>query len=542
MRRSLGDRLGQRAAVMPSAVLVVLVAMSDSASAFSIDTGNEDWAVRWDNTVRYNLGARAQEPNSVALAHPFYAGGDGKFGRGDVVTNRFDLFSEFDAVYQKRFGLRLSAAGWYDQAYHDTSVNNPAVFPTGEYSSDTKRWYRGPSGELLDAFVFGRFDVGGRSLDLRAGRHNLYWGESLFGFTNSIAYSQGPVDIRKAVSIPGAEAKELFKPVNQISGQINLTDEVALAGQYQLEWKPSSLPDGGTYLGSKDFLTNRGGNLIPLAPGFSPAWVGSAKPDPKNAWGLRMSWTPDAMEGGNVAVYHRRFTDTLPYGSLNAASSAVSLAYTEDIKLTGVSLSTVVAGFSVGSELSYRQNMSLNTIVLPEQGSQPRGNTWHALVNVVKALPASPLYGSATFLAELNYTRLGKVTANPGAYTSVDYGCPAAGLVMEDSCSTRDAWNLAVKFEPVWYQALPGVDLSMPLFYSVGLKGNSPTGDSFKGGGSYSLGLSAVVREKYTVGLSYNGYSVKVKDKSTFATTNQSGASGYLGDRGWVSLTLKATF
>lgn len=529
-----------RTAALPSAVMAAMMMMSGSASAVAIDTGNEDWAVRWDNSVRYNLGVRAQKPNSVALAHPFYAGGDSKFGRGDVMSNRLDLVSEFDAVYKNKMGVRLSGAAWYDQAYHDTTINNPAVFPSGRYTDDMKRWNKGPSAQTLDAFVFGRADLGGHNVSLRAGRHNVYWGESLLGFTNSIAYSQGPVDIRKAVANPGAEAKELFLPVNQISGQIDLTDHVTLAGQYQLQWKPSPLPDGGTYFGSKDFLTNEGGNLLPLAPGFSPSWLGRAKQDPKNAWGLRMSWTPEWMEGGNIAAYYRRFADTLPYGSLNAASDAASLAYTEGIKLAGVSLSTVVAGYSVGAEVSHRQNMTLNTLVLPVPGSQPRGDTWHALVNAVKALPASPLYDSATFLAELNYTRLGKVTANQGNYTSVDYGCPKMGLGRNDSCSTKDSWALAVKFEPLWYQVMPGVDLSMPMVYSVGLKGNSPTADTFKGAGSYSIGLTAVAREKYTVALAYNGYLVKAKND--LSTTNQPGASGYLGDRGWVSLTLKTTF
>jgi hypothetical protein len=34
-----------------------------AVQAFEIDTGNEDIAMRWDNTIRYNAGLRAQKQN-----------------------------------------------------------------------------------------------------------------------------------------------------------------------------------------------------------------------------------------------------------------------------------------------------------------------------------------------------------------------------------------------------------------------------------------------------------------------------------------------
>ena len=49
---------------------------------------------------------------------------------------------------------------------------------------------------------------------------------------------------------------------------------------------------------------------------------------------------------------------------------------------------------------------------------------------------------------------------------------------------------------------MPGVDLSMPMVYMVGLKGNSALlagGD--QGAGSYSVGLTAQIRSQYTVAL-----------------------------------------
>lgn len=69
-----------------------------------------------------------------------------------------------------------------------------------------------------------------------------------------------------------------------------------------------------------------------------------------------------------------------------------------------------------------------------------------------------------------------------------------------DGCATRNFFGMAVKFEPTWYQVMGGVDLSMPITYMAGLKGNSALlvgGD--QSGGSYSAGLSALINGKHTL-------------------------------------------
>lgn len=100
--------------------------------------------------------------------------------------------------------------------------------------------------------------------------------------------------------------------------------------------------------------------------------------------------------------------------------------------------------------------------------------------------------------------------------------------------------NLA--FEPVWYQVVPGVDLKAPLSYSIGLNGNAATlGGSRKGNGSYSVGLSADVQNKYFVSLKYNDYLVKFRDNGNAVTTDNGGGAIY-SDRGWVSLTFTTAF
>ena len=60
----------------------------------------------------------------------------------------------------------------------------------------------------------------------------LYWGESLFlgGHLHSVAYAQNPLDLQKGFATPGTEAKELFRPLNQLSVQA-AGDRHAVAGR-----------------------------------------------------------------------------------------------------------------------------------------------------------------------------------------------------------------------------------------------------------------------------------------------------------------------
>lgn len=552
--------------VLSAACLAALLGAT-GAQAFDISTGNDDLSVRWDNSLRYNLGIRAQEMNKDAYADWAYDESDSKFGRGDVVANRLDLLSELDVVYQKRFGMRLSGAAWYDHAYRDTKTTpNPAygglsaAYANGEYTSYTKRWNRGPSGELLDAFVFGGVDLGSVPVNVKLGKHNVYWGESLFSFVHGVSYSQGPVDVRKAYTNPGVEAKELFLPLTQISGQAQLAPNFTLGAQYLFDWKPARIPDGGTYLGLADYFTAGAGTYV-FNPGFAayastlfpvpvapvPFAGTPVKPKKNGDWGVKASWRPDFLDG-TLGFYYREYTDKLPQivaggFQLTGLPTDVRFSYLEGARLYGVSLSKEVLGTSVGAELTLRNNGGLLMGGATTPGTEPRGNTLHALVNVLAILPATSFWDSGSVAAEVTYSRLRKITANPGNYNGVGYGCATGDKW--DGCATRDNWGFAIKFEPTWYQALNGVDLKMPVVYQAGISGNSPVlFGGYEGSGSYSLGLNADIQNTWNVGLNYNGYLVKYKNglNPLGQPTMTVNGIGYVGDRGWVSLTVKTSF
>lgn len=544
--------------------LAVAGMWGNNAVAFQFETENPDLEVRWDNQVRYNIGRRMEDRDQVIGDTWTSQAGEYKFDKGDIVTNRLDLMSEFDFVYQKNYGFRVSAAGWYDAAYDDKVEGNPAyqaaglgtAYPNNQLTDKVKKYYyRG--GELLDAFVFGRVNLGESPLDVRLGRHNIYWGESLFSAIHGVSYSQGAVNFSKALATPGSEAKELFLPRNQVSALLRLNDKISFAAQYGLEWKPYRLPEGGTYLGSTDFLFSGGTRVSPIT---NAQFIGdidsgpNAKPKDRGDMGINAKAQTDF---GTWGLYYREFDDKVPqFLRTTTAPTQFYSAYAKDVKLWGVSLSKAVAGgVAIGSEIVHRQGTVLNTVF----GSTDlaKGDTWHGLVNAIAIIGKTPVFDLASVSTELTYSRLDKITANPGNFKGVDNNC-ASGVAAapvgtwRDGCSTKDAWGFAISMAPTWFQVFPAVDISLPMAYNRGLKGNSPV--PFGGNqdaGSWSIGLSADYQARYKFDLTYTDYYGLYKAVPTPAAfavpgigpsvVGTSNGNGTLHDRGWLSFTFKTT-
>jgi hypothetical protein len=568
-----------------AAAVISLVA--GTAVAFEIPTGSEDVVLRWDNTLRYTLSQRVDSTEKAYLASPNNDDGDRNFASG-IVSNRLDLLSEADLVYKKYYGLRLSGSAWFDQAYDD--VSNSSVItsntlrngqPANGLNDDSEDYFRGPHGELLDAFVFGKFDIGGVPLNLKAGRHTIYWGESLGvgGLTHGIAYAQMPIDIGKAFAMPGVEAKEVFRPLNNISFQAQPTDTLSIAGQYYLQWEENRFAGAGTYLAGSDVQLN--GDDGSLIAGFDPA-VGylratkgsNIEPDQTGDWGVAVRWSPEAL-AGTLGLYYRNFSDKFPQlhlqpgvipgvgvvdpSVLDPAHGIIGkyhLAYSQDIDLYGISLSKQILGISVGTELSYRENMPLVsdpvTILpaalvpavpgaisgLPDEGQTggARGTTWHGLINFLGIISETSLFDSAAWNMEFVWNHLDQVTRGAAVYKG------RSGYSGIDK-PTDDYFGGALGFTPTWYQVFPGVDMTMPLSISSGLSGNScVAAGGNKNTGTWGVGIGADIFSRYKVDLKYVDFFGDYSTTATGAVSIANGSSALLTDRGFVTLTLKASF
>jgi len=539
-----------------SVIAAGLASASWQAMAFSIETGNPDIRLRWDNTLKYNVGWRMEGRDDRLGDNWMSQATNHGWDRGDVVTNRVDLLSEFDMVYKMDHGFRVSAAAWNDFAYDDKVDGNPAyqaaglgtAYPNNRFTGKVERYYK-RSGEILDAFVFTRLDVGSVPVNIRAGRHNVYWGESLFTFGNGIAYGQGPLDMRKATSTPGIEAKELFLPQNQISASAQLTDNVSVSGNYYMEWDPHRLPEGGTYLGGAD-LSFLGGTTLPDGtPVVGDLSRGPGKkPGNRGSWGINTHIRSELLNG-TVGLYYREFDDRNPAMVMAPDASFMHNTYAEDVKLYGISYSRLVGAISVGAEISRREGTALAS----NAGGLAIGDTWHGLINMVAFIGQTPLFDSAALTAELTYNRLDSVKSSTRQYfnhKSSSYGSCDAGK--KGGCATDDALGFQVSFVPTWYQVFPGIDMTAPINYGQGISGNSPTPlGTAENGGSWSVGVGLDIHAKYEIDLAYNDYfGDYTKGPNPFAGVpgvedvvwEANNGSGIMHDRGWLSLTFKTAF
>lgn len=534
-----------------AATLLLGVASAGTAHAFNIETGHPDLRLRWDNTLRLNYIHRVEGQDEHLLQQVNADDGNRNFDTG-MVSARVDLLSELDFAYKRYHGFRISAAAWYDYAY-DRSLDNDSPstsnhmvdgMPGIGLSDAARRYYRGVSGELLDAFGFTRVNLGGTTADLRLGRHVVYWGESLLGngVVHGITYGQSGLDLAKSAAIPGTEAKELFRPLNQFSAQWRPSDTLSLAAQYFLQWEPFRIPEAGTFLGTNDVLLEGGESLI-AAGGARFLRGPDIEPKNRGEWGVSARWTPDWLGNRTLGFYYRNFADKLPQAFLFPSTGTYHLAYGDDIDLYGVSLAQQIGGLSVGTELSYRRNMPLVSDIavltqLPARGEVPgaRGDTWHALINVIGIRPGNVLWDALNWSSELTLSRVQKVTVNEALYKGRD---DYAGGIDKP---TRNYVGVALNLAPTYYQVANGVDLFVPISVSYGLHGNAGvTSGGNKDAGSYAIGIGLDVLSRYRFDLRYTDYFGREAINAAGARV-YNGTNALLHDRGNVSLTFKTTF
>jgi hypothetical protein len=595
------------------ATLAAIGATAGGAAAFELQTGNPDLEIRWDNTIRYSLGVRSESQDSAILGNPNADDGDRNFDDGSLVTSRFDVLTEFDLVWRRNYGVRLSAAGWWDPAYNSLDNTSNATANTlvngvpvaGQLSDYTERYARGASGEWLDAFAFASFDAAGVPVQVKAGQHTVYWGESLLlgGVVHGIAYSQNSVDLWKGLATPGAEAKELFRPRGGLTVQAQPSKELSLAGQWFYNWQAVRLPESGSYLSPTDIL-QFGADSIIVGPNQRLWNTKSVQPSRTSGslgdFGLSARWSPAWLDG-TLGFYYRNATDILPQVVVtpgvqtlpspqvclavggqplaptsptpclingNATSVAdlqsygkvgtYQTAYGNDIHIYGLSLAKQIAGISVGAEVSYRRNMPLLSDPVPVLPAPLAAAVPGAIAaNAVPADNDTPGALGSTWHGVLNAIAiLPKTALFDTADLLAELSWMHVSSVTQNAAVYKDRadysgidkptstyFGLAINFTPTWYQAFPNVDLTLPLTWSGGISGTAATlfGGN-KSAGNWSAGLGATIDHKYLVNLSYIGYYGKHDTDASGAATAFAGPFAGLADRGWFSLTFKTTF
>ncbi len=242
---------------------------------------------------------------------------------------------------------KQGTASFLVKANHDLQLDykNAGLFVRGYYfndfvnSSGTRnrtplsgeaRKIVAEGGELLDAYVYFKPDIGGMPANLRIGQQVLSWGESTF-IPNGIN-SVNPIDVAK-LRTPGSELKEALRPVNMVSASLSLTENASIEAFYLLDWKRTRVDPPGTYFSTNDFVAKGGtkvylgfGAIADSAP-LGPILRGTDdEPSDTGQYGVNFRYLAEKLNNTEFGFFYMNYHSRLPAISARTPTSAISSA------------------------------------------------------------------------------------------------------------------------------------------------------------------------------------------------------------------------
>ncbi|WP_236208535.1 DUF1302 domain-containing protein [Pseudomonas tohonis] len=231
--------------------------------------------------------------------------GNRNFDTG-LVSEVYKITSDLEATY-KNYGVFVRGTAFYDTQImdkrNDYYDNNTPVQPSQSYPNDDRfthetRHKAGRDAQILDAYVYGNWDIANMPLSARLGKQVFNWGEGIFyrggiNTTNPLNAAQ--------FRLPGSELKEVLVPVEALSFNLGLTDNLSMETFYQFNWKESAIDPSGTYFSETDLFAD-GGNT---AYNQSGSLAGLMTPNPllggNSLYGLLSSNPATGLRGSEFA-------------------------------------------------------------------------------------------------------------------------------------------------------------------------------------------------------------------------------------------------
>lgn len=395
-----------RTYVKPLALAISCVsAGAVQAMPFQLENG---WEGEWNTTLSVGSQWRAENQD-----HDLYSGANGalvgksggnggsvdagnlNYDKGDRVSTIAKFVTDLSLRNGDMGGL-VRVKGWYDEALKDEDVN---------YGSASNGYRKKPLNDdgyadlqkfsgvyLLDAYAYNTWYVDDAPVQVRLGRQVVNWGES--------AYIQGinqinPLDV-PALRRPGTELKEALIPVWMAYMNIGLPAGISMEAFYQLKYEATAIEGCGHYWSvtesaiGQDFGDCQVGTFLggtnpssanKIAAGAYLPEIKGKEPRDNGQWGVAFRFPIDALDG-ELGLYYLNYHSRTPYLGLRSTGSTTlaltefpnagqpgavarnargeivgpSWEYPEDIRLYGLSFTTTLAGWSIGSELSYSPN------------------------------------------------------------------------------------------------------------------------------------------------------------------------------------------
>lgn len=296
-----------------------------SAQSATINLGEAQ--IQIDTTVSAGASVRASSRTCehVALANGGCRGDGGKttslnsdngnlnFGPGDLAQATVKVVSDVQGTWQN-YGFFVRPTAFYDFVYARNNMDYKDLNKTArdELAHDVS---------ILDAFVYGSWDVAGHNTTLRFGKQVLNWGESLY-IPGGINQFQA-VDVNK-LRTPGSELKEALTPMPMVYASTAVSESVTLEAFWQFAYEQTQLDPAGSYW-STDDIVGKGSE-----PGYLNPLVGLKRtPDEgqnsTNQFGAAMHYYADQVgTGTDFGLYYVRYSSRLPY--LSFRNSTISAA------------------------------------------------------------------------------------------------------------------------------------------------------------------------------------------------------------------------
>ncbi len=334
--------------------------------------------------------------------------GDLNYKKGDAFSTPLKLVTDVD-VQHGNFGGLVRVLAWDDFAQSNHRVPhgsfNNGYRPNSTLSDKGFQNLAKFSGvDLADAYVYGNFQPAMGDLRVTVGRQVLNWGESLFiPGLNQIS----PLNV-SAFHQPGTEIRDVLLPVGMVSANLALNNGMSFEGFVQAQKATNVLDGCGTYflpvdgsVGPNAQNACAGGYIqaltLPQATQLAtllhmpvPTVAGDAagqalgayvpasatrNPHSDGQFGLSTHFTVQALDT-EFGLYAMNIDSRMPVLSVvkgnsplllttsvmkafhvpGASQSSVFWEYPHNVHIFGVSATTTLFNWSVGSELSYTPN------------------------------------------------------------------------------------------------------------------------------------------------------------------------------------------
>ncbi len=493
--------------------LAVLLPAAAQAGTLDFASGSR---MEYLLNLTYSAAMRVDDPAGVLEANINGDDGNRNFEVGQLINNRVSALGEIGYEWG-RYGFFARGNAFYDAAIMDEDPSHDAPARRNRDGdpnrfSDEMRDRLGERARMLDAYVYGGWDLFGTSLNIRAGEQVVSWGESLF-FPNTSG-AQSPADASRS-NVPGREVKDILLPMGQVLVQWGIGYRLGLSAYYQYEADYTELNPIGAYFSTTDIVGPGADFLIvedlPLVGNQQIRRLADIRPTDGPEWGVSANYLFGT--GTEVAVQYLRYHDKNPTGvefqnagTLNVllGNSTYRTRYFDAIDLASASISTNIGSTAITAEVSHRWGAGVNVdapVIAGENAPTPtRADVWQANLGAFQILLPSAFWDRVVLVGEISGVHVSDVDP-----LRID-GAEFARLT-----NTRNAAAAQGLMAVTYQQVIPGWDVEITLAHANAFEGQTAVAGSLgsltgQGDRRYRIALAGIYLANLRAELAYDHF------------------------------------